>query len=267
MEFSLKEKHPTDVNPPADYKNRTTAGIYGVTLGAFGVHRFYLGYKAIGTVQIIVTLLTCGLGALWGIIEGWLLLGGVSFEKDAAGNPLLRYVEALPSETGSGVAGKNIAIAAMYGVFLGAFGIHRFYLGYTAMGIAQIAVTLLTCGIGALWGMLEGFLILSGYINKDAHGKPLITDVEIAPTEVSSPDGYKYRNKTVAGIYGIFLGSLGIHRFYLGYTTIGIIQIIVTIATSGVGGMWGFVEGILILSDSINEDAEGRPLICFNEEQ
>ncbi|MBF0344629.1 MAG: TM2 domain-containing protein [Nitrospirae bacterium] len=115
--------------------------------------------------------------------------------------------------------------------------------------------------------MLEGFLILSGYINKDAHGKPLITDVEIAPTEVSSPDGYKYRNKTVAGIYGIFLGSLGIHRFYLGYTTIGIIQIIVTIATSGVGGMWGFVEGILILSDSINEDAEGRPLICFNEEQ
>jgi TM2 domain-containing membrane protein YozV len=68
------------------------------------------------------------------------------------------------------------------------------------------------------------------------------------------------KSKIVAGLLGIFLGSLGIHRFYLGYTTIGIIQIVVTVLTFGIGGLWGFVEGILIFAGTINKDAQGRPL-------
>ena len=40
----------------------------------------------------------------------------------------------------------------------------------------------------------------------------------------------------------------------------GVAQIIVTIVTCGVGGLWGFIEGILILTGSINTDAEGKPL-------
>ena len=43
------------------------------------------------------------------------------------------------------------------------------------------------------------------------------------------------KSKLVAGLLGIFLGSLGIHRFYLGYVGIGILQIVVTIVTFGVG--------------------------------
>jgi TM2 domain-containing membrane protein YozV len=58
----------------------------------------------------------------------------------------------------------------------------------------------------------------------------------------------------------VFLGAWGVHRFYLGYTGIGIAMILVTIFTCGVGGLWGFIEGILILTGSINTDAEGRPL-------
>ena len=68
------------------------------------------------------------------------------------------------------------------------------------------------------------------------------------------------KSKIVAALLGIFLGQWGIHRFYLGYTNIGIIQIAVTILTLGIGGLWGFIEGILILVGNINTDAQGRPL-------
>jgi TM2 domain-containing membrane protein YozV len=69
------------------------------------------------------------------------------------------------------------------------------------------------------------------------------------------------KSKIVAGLLGIFVGGFGIHRFYLGYIGIGIAQIIVTIATCGIGGLWGFIEGILILVGSaITTDADGRPL-------
>ena len=60
---------------------------------------------------------------------------------------------------------------------------------------------------------------------------------------------------------GILLGGLGIHRFYLGYVGIGIVQIVVTIVTFGVGAIWGLIEGILILTgNGITTDAKGRPL-------
>ncbi|MBD5657800.1 MAG: TM2 domain-containing protein [Candidatus Eremiobacteraeota bacterium] len=68
------------------------------------------------------------------------------------------------------------------------------------------------------------------------------------------------RSKVTAGILGLLLGSFGVHRFYLGFTTIGVIQILVTICTIGWGGIWGTVEGILILCEQMRTDAEGRTL-------
>jgi hypothetical protein len=59
--------------------------------------------------------------------------------------------------------------------------------------------------------------------------------------------GVVQKSKIVAGLLGILLGSLGIHNFYLGHTGRGIIQIVVTFVTFGIGGIWGFIEGILIL--------------------
>lgn len=63
-----------------------------------------------------------------------------------------------------------------------------------------------------------------------------------------------------AGLLGIFLGSIGIHNFYLGFTNRAILQIVLTIVTCGAAGLWGFIEGILILTGSINKDANGVPL-------
>jgi TM2 domain-containing membrane protein YozV len=70
------------------------------------------------------------------------------------------------------------------------------------------------------------------------------------------------KSKIAAGLLGIFLGGFGVHRFYLGFTKIGIIQIVVTIFTCGIGSLWGFVEGILYLvgSNGYTTDANGRPL-------
>ena len=56
--------------------------------------------------------------------------------------------------------------------------------------------------------------------------------------------------KILCGILGILLGSLGIHKFILGYTKEGIIQIVVSDLTCGFGGIIGFIEGIIYLTKS-----------------
>jgi TM2 domain-containing membrane protein YozV/predicted nucleic acid-binding Zn ribbon protein len=76
------------------------------------------------------------------------------------------------------------------------------------------------------------------------------------PDELSTAD----KSKVVAGLLGIFLGWAGVHRFYLGYIRVGVTQIFVTLITFGFGGLWGFIEGILILAGGFNRDAQGRPL-------
>lgn len=58
--------------------------------------------------------------------------------------------------------------------------------------------------------------------------------------------------KVPAGILGILLGGLGIHKFYLGYTKEGIIQIILSFFC-GVGGIIGLIEGIIYLTKSDEE--------------
>jgi TM2 domain-containing membrane protein YozV len=74
------------------------------------------------------------------------------------------------------------------------------------------------------------------------------------------------KSRLAAGLLGIFLGGLGIHRFYLGYTTIGIVQIVLTVVlgifTFGLVGLWGLIEGIMILAGAsyFRQDAKGIPL-------
>ena len=60
--------------------------------------------------------------------------------------------------------------------------------------------------------------------------------------------------KIAAGICGILLGALGIHKFILGLTTPGIIMLLVSILTCGIGsvpmGVIGLIEGIIYLTKS-----------------
>lgn len=76
-------------------KSRIAAGILGILLGVFGVHRFYLGFVGIGLTQVLLStvggLLTCGVSTfavqIWGLVEGILILCG-SMNRDARGMPL-----------------------------------------------------------------------------------------------------------------------------------------------------------------------------------
>ncbi len=68
------------------------------------------------------------------------------------------------------------------------------------------------------------------------------------------------KSKLVAGLLGILLGGLGMHRFYLGYTKMGLL-ILASDLLFGVGALWGFIEGIMILCGAgITTDANGIPL-------
>lgn len=68
---------------------------------------------------------------------------------------------------------------------------------------------------------------------------------------MSTPGAEK---KIPAGILALLLGSLGIHKFILGYTKEGIIMLLVSLLTLGIGGfvMWiiGLIEGVLYLTKS-----------------
>ena len=85
-------------------------------------------------------------------------------------------------------------------------------------------------------------------------GQPGQTTMTYNPAEQKS--------KLVAGLLGILLGGWGVHNFYLGRIGIGVLQIVVTIFTFGLGAWWGIIEGILILvgHDSFKTCARGIPL-------
>ena len=69
---------------------------------------------------------------------------------------------------------------------------------------------------------------------------------------------YSDKSKLVAGLLQILL-PLGIGRFYIGDNKTGGWQLAVTLLTCGIGGLWPFIDGIVILvSDS--RDAQGRIL-------
>ena len=62
--------------------------------------------------------------------------------------------------------------------------------------------------------------------------------------------------KMVAGILGILLGAFGVHKFYLGYTKEGAIQLVLGIVTCGATGIIGFIEGIIYITKSDEEFVE-----------
>ena len=59
--------------------------------------------------------------------------------------------------------------------------------------------------------------------------------------------------KVLAGVMGILFGGFGVHKFILGYTNEGLIQIGITIVTCGAGSLLGFIEGIIYLTKSDDE--------------
>lgn len=84
------------------------------------------------------------------------------------------------------------------------------------------------------------------------------------------------KSRLVAGLFGLFLGGLGVHNFYLAFFVKGTIQaclfgagLLLTLTIIGAligipmmiaSSIWGFVEGILIISGYYQTDGKGNPI-------
>ena len=92
-----------------------------------------------------------------------------------------------------------------------------------------------------------------------AYGQPAYGQPAYGQPVVGAPKQW-----IVAVILAFFLGTLGVHNFYLGYTTKGIIQLVLTLTFIGliVSGIWAFIDFIMLLmrSGSYATDAQGQPL-------
>ena len=81
---------------------------------------------------------------------------------------------------------KSKKAAGLLGIFLGAYGVHNFYLGFKGKAIFQLVLTivgtllsyfligLIPIFAAIIWSVVEGIIILSSKEYKDAHGIPLV---------------------------------------------------------------------------------------------
>ena len=102
---------------------------------------------------------------------------------------------------------------------------------------------------------------------------PGIVLCENCSRKIENPE-YSKKSRSLAGHLGIFFGFLGIHNFYLGYVSKGIVKIALStfgLLLCGMGPVisvvWGWIEGIFILCDNINYDAKGRKLRKIGEKR
>ncbi len=89
------------------------------------------------------------------------------------GVPIIHGNPGGPLATGQ----KSKLAAGLFGIFLGGFGVHNFYLGFTNKALAQLLISVLSCGtlaiVSYIWGLVEGIMILTGSVTVDAKGMPL----------------------------------------------------------------------------------------------
>jgi len=143
-------------------KTRATALLLGYLPAMFllcGLDRFYRGQILLG----ILKLITFGGVGIWTLID--LIILAVGEPKDSEGKLLAMPREVVGTPT---VNGNHVLLA---GVLAGSFGVDRFLLGHTGLGILK----LLTCGGLGIWHLVDLILVATGNL-RDARGNSLRWD-------------------------------------------------------------------------------------------
>ena len=131
----------------------------------------------------------------------------------------------------------------------------------------------------------------------DATNDPLVgtqehpdqaAELKSEPEQEAAPwptRGRAVKSRLLAGLLGVFLGGLGLHRFYLSYVEIGVCQLamfllsfgfvvvyglvsgmprgpmmLIAVFTAALVWLWGAVEGVMILAGMLPHDGHGHPL-------
>lgn len=130
---------------------------------------FAPGYEAPSWGQPTAQFSTAGAGVPTNISQpqtGAVAQYGVSY------SPVVQAPFGHDPVTGLPYSEKSKLVAGLLQIFLGGLGVGRFYLGNIGMAIAQIVVTVLTLGFGALWPLIDGIVLLAGS-PRDRYGRPL----------------------------------------------------------------------------------------------
>lgn len=206
--------------------------------GFLGFDRFYLGKIGTGCLKLLLTFIF-GVGLIWWIIDIFYLL----YDKQTDIN-------------GDKLEGSDKVDPTMLAM-LSIWGLNRFYLRQTGLGIAKwglifggiiimiIGVSTKTNAVAIigfliiisfyLWNIVDIYLLLTNKI-KDGVGRPIEADTK--------------RYQTAALLFGITFGFWGFDRFYLGHRSIGMLKLF----TFGMCGMWVALDLILIILNALRDE-------------
>ncbi len=122
--------------------------------------------------------------------------------------------------------------------------------------INENAVACMSCG----FAKGDGSKFCSNCGSEINPGAAICTNCGAAVSAAAPVAGGEQKSKLVAVLLAFFLGTIGIHDFYLGYTKYGIIKIVLTCCTGVGGGIWALIDFIRLLTGSLDKDANGVPL-------
>ncbi|HOO57431.1 MAG TPA: TM2 domain-containing protein [bacterium] len=144
----------------------------------------------------------------------------------------------------TGASDRDWVTTFFLAFFLGSFGVDRFYTGSFILGILK----LVTCGGFGLWALVDIVLLILGSY-KDGNGNMI--SVPRLPDEPASGKDWK-----TTTLLALFLGVLGVDRFYAGHSLLGILKLV----TFGGCGLWAMVD-IILLALGMYKDGSGNQLV------